>query len=391
MFGWVGATALLSLLAWFYLRWFRGFFWRCDRGLARETAAPPRWPKVAAIVPARDEAATLAVVARALLAQDYPGGFHVILVDDRSRDATGTIARDLAASDPRLIAVAGGDLAIGWTGKIWAQQQGIEAALQAQPDTEFFFFTDADIYHAPETLRALVAKAETERLDLVSLMARLRCRAFWERQLIPAYLFFFQKLYPFAWIADPKRATAGAAGGCILVRRAALEKAGGLAAIRGRLIDDCALAAAVKAAGGRLWIGLADRSLSLRAYDRLSEIWAMVARSAFTQLRHSPLLLLGTLLGMALLYLAPPLAIFTLGWHRDVYGAIFGAIAWSLMASCYRPSILYFGRDGFYALALPIAALFYLAMTLDSARVYWRHGGNRWKGRDYGAAGESGA
>ena len=386
----IHAVAALTVLGWLYLLLLHGGYWRARERLAADLPAPARWPSVVALVPARDEAETIGETLRSLLGQAYPGPFRVILIDDGSRDGTAAIAHALAtgADAGRLSIVAGRPLPAGWTGKLWALQQGLDAVAATAPATDWILFTDADIRHRAGQLDRLVRQAEAGGCDLVSLMVRLRCESRWERLLIPAFVYFFQKLYPFAWIADPRRRTAGAAGGCVLVRRSRLDGLGGLAAIRNRLIDDCALARAVKESGGRLWLGLAEDSVSLRAYPDLDAVWQMVARSAYTQLRHSPPLLAGTVLGMALLYLAPPLLLLGYPLHGDPAAALAGAAAWAMMALSYRPTLAYYGEPAWAAFLLPIAGVLYTAMTVDSARVYLKAGGNRWKGRDYAKGGE---
>lgn len=389
----LSAIGFATLAAWLYLVLGHGGFWRCRERLPENLPASPHWPEVAAVLPARDEAPTVKAVLEGLLAQDYPGPLAIFLVDDGSRDGTGEIAAKVAAAAPAdraVTVVAGRPLLQGWTGKLWALAQGVEAAEARCPEAEFLLFTDADIGHGPRQLRRLVAQAQTQRADLVSLMAKLVCVGAWERLLIPAFVYFFQKLYPFAWVNDPRRRAAAAAGGCVLIRASALARIGGIAAIRGRLIDDCSLAGAVKRSGGRLWLGLADETLSLRGYDGLGPIRAMVARSAYTQLRHQPLLLLGTVLGMGLLYLAPPLLALSWPWHGDTAAGLAGSLAWLIMALSYRPTLGYYGRPASEALLLPLAGLLYTLTTLDSARLYYGRGGNRWKGRDYGPAGEAG-
>lgn len=379
---------LLPLLAWVYLLAFHGGFWRSDQHFVpSRIPRPAQWPAVAAIVPARNEEETIAAVLRSLLAQDYPGPMQIILLDDRSTDATAAQARSAIAAQPsadRAIMLTGEPLPAGWAGKLWAQQQGIALAVSRQPDTQFYFFSDADIAHTPDTLRALVAKAESSHRDLVSLMARLNCRSPWEKLLIPAFIFFFQKLYPFARANDDASRMAAAAGGCVLIRRSMLERIGGLAALRGALIDDCTLAKLVKRAGGKLWLGLTDTSRSLRVYDDLRPIWMMVARSAFTQLRYSAWLLAGTVLGMTLIYLLPPLLILAYPLHGQASVVALALATLLLMAFAYRPTIAYFALPPGWALTLPAAAFLYMAMTLDSARRYWFGSGSHWKGRDYG-------
>lgn len=386
MTGVAAPLAACSVAVWLYLLAFRGGFWRAGERLGPQPPATSPWPGVVAVVPARNEAKTVAAALQSLLAQDYPGAFSITLVDDASSDATAGIGRRLAASaraGERLAVIAASPLAPGWTGKVWALHQGLAAAAEAAPEARYVLLTDADIVHAPDTLRALVAKAETERRDLVSLLVRLNCERFWERFLTPALVFFFQKLYPFPYVNDDRRATAAAAGGCMLVRRQALERAGGLGAIRGALIDDCALARAIKLSGGRLWLGLAETSRSLRNYNRLAELWAMVARTAYTQLRHSPLLLFATIVAMGVTYLAPPLALASLPVHGDAGAAALAAVAWALMAWVYAPTVAFCRQPRVLAVLLPFAAAMFLAMTVDSAWRHWRGEGARWKGRHY--------
>ncbi len=370
------AVAAVPLAIWIYLLLARGRFWWPPRELPPSSGGPLR--TVVAIVPARNEAAGIATAARSLLTQRFTGTLHVVVVDDGSVDGTAEVARGAAAAAgalERLTVIRGAPLAEGWTGKLWAMSQGVEAAAGRSPD--FLLFTDADIEHDPDNVAALVAAADSQRLDLVSLMVRLSTASFAERCLIPAFVFFFLKLYPPAWIAAPRARTAGAAGGCMLVRPDALARAGGLAAIRGRIIDDCALAAAVKGAGGALSLGLTRRTRSLRVYGTFGEIGAMISRTAFNQLRHSYLLLGGTLLGLAVTYLAPPLLV--LAPDRAI--AALGAAAWLLMTLCYLPLVRYYRLSGGYALLLPAVAAFYAAATVHSAIRYATGRGGHWKGR----------
>jgi hopene-associated glycosyltransferase HpnB len=361
--------ALLSLLIWFYLLLGRGFFWRAVE--PTPGPLPARWPSLVAVVPARNEAAVVGESIGSLLAQDYPGKFHIVLVDDNSSDGTAERAREVAGgATERLSIVGASPPPEGWTGKLWALSEGVRQS--GQP--ELYLFTDADIAHHRSNLCELVARLEAENRDLVSLMVKLRCESAAERFLIPAFVFFFAMLYPFAWSNDPRKRTAAAAGGCILIRRAAYERAGGYAAITGALIDDCALARAVKDSGGRLWLGLSARTRSLRPYPQIADIWQMVARTAYTQLGHSPLLLAGTVLGLAVTYLAPPLLVLSDGW-------VFAAAAWLTMAFAYAPMLRFYGCSVAWAPALPAVALVYLAATLDSARRHWRGKGGEWKGR----------
>ena len=382
------AAATLALAAWLYLATLHGRFWRADQRLdpAPPAPAPPAataWPEIVAVIPARDEADVVGRAVASLLAQDHPGTVSVVLVDDRSADGTAEAARAAAGGDPRLTVIEAPPLEPGWTGKLWAMNTGLGHALRAHPEARFVLLTDADIAHEPSALRHLVAKAEAERRDLVSLMVKLHCVGMWERLLIPAFVFFFQKLYPFPRVNDSGNRTAGAAGGCMLVRRTALERIGGLAPIKGELIDDCALARAIKA-GGSIWLGLAEASASLRPYDGLGGIWRMVARTAFTQLRFSILLLAGTVLGMAVLYAAPPAAAVAGILAGDGTAAALGGGGWLLMAVLYRPTGRLYGRPAWEAALLPVAALLYLLMTLSSAVAHWRGRGGAWKGRTYG-------
>jgi len=380
------AMAIIALLAWVYLLLLHGRFWLCSERLPLSPASDlPRWPAVTAVVPARNEEETIAATVESLLHQDYPRPLSVVLVDDRSTDATRQRAAALAGENvSRLTILAGEPLPAGWSGKLWALQQGIAHATQENPATEFFLLCDADIVHTPDTLRALVGKAESDRRDLVSLMAKLNCETAWERLLIPAFVFFFQMLYPFPRANDPRSGTAAAAGGCVLISRAALEGIGGIGAIRGALIDDCTLAREVKRSGGRLWVGLAEGTRSLRAYGRLEPIWMMVTRSAFTQLRYSALIVLGTVLGMALVFLAPPLLLLGALIQDDARTAALALLTCLLMSAAYLPTIRYYQQRAALALSLPLASLLYLAMTIDSARRHWWGSGSRWKGRDYG-------
>jgi len=385
----VSAAALLGLLAlaiWLYLLLARGGFWlareRDDRDLPPE---PARWPAVVAVVPARNEAEVIAEAVGSLLRQDYPGSFRVVLVDDGSDDGTAERAREAAralGAAGRLEVLQGEPLPPGWTGKLWAMRQGVARATEAGAPPEYLLFTDADIGHAPDNLRALVARAEQGGRALVSLMAELSCVTRAERFLIPAFVFFFQMLYPFAWVARRERALAAAAGGCMLVRRTALEAAGGIASIRAEIIDDCALGRRLKAQGP-IWLGLTRRARSLRPYHSLAEIGRMVSRSAYAQLGYSPLLLAGTLAGMVLTYLAPPaLALFGTGLAR-----ISGLAAWALMALAFQPMLRFYRVSPLWGLALPAIGAAYALFTLQSALQVWRGRGGQWKGRAQAMAG----
>ena len=360
---------------WLYLVFGRGMFWRaCERDDADEIMEPRQWPSVTAIVPARDEADVIARSVGSLLAQDYPGAFRIVLVDDQSEDGTGEIAR-AADRSGKLVVISGTMRPTGWVGKVWAMSQGVAHA-SATKAVDYLWFTDADIAHAPDNLRRLVSRAEARKLVLTSLMAKLSCVTPAEHFIIPAFVHFFQMLYPFAWVNDPKSRTAAAAGGCMLVRRNVLESSGGVAAVRAALIDDCALGRLMKAQGP-IWIGLTDRALSIRPYADMTAVRRMVARSAYAQLNYSPLLLAGTLAGLALMFVAPVLlAVFRTGIVR-----IAGLAAWLLMAASFLPMLRFYGRSALWGLALPLIGLLYGAFTLDSAVQHWRGRGGMWKGR----------
>ena len=373
--------ALLACAAWVYLAFRHGRFWRGDQRLDKNVAAPAEWPDVAIVIPARNEADVIGRAVASHMAQDYPGNAHVFVVDDRSTDATAAAARE-AGDDARLTVVTAPPLPDGWAGKVAAMAAGTAEASRRMPDARYVLFTDADIEHPSDNLRRLVAKAEASRLDMTSLMVKLEVRTAWEKLLIPAFVFFFQKLYPFPLVNDPGNRTAGAAGGCMLVRRTALERIGGLAAIKGEIIDDCALARAIKP-GGPIWLGLSTDARSLRPYGGLGGVWRMVARSAFNQLRYSATLLAGCVLGMLCLYVVPPLAVLAGLFGNHALLALLGAAAWAAMAVCYKPTLDLYGRPVLEALLLPVAAIFYVLMTVDSARAYWAGRGGAWKGRTY--------
>jgi len=369
-------VASIALAVWLYLLLGRGAFWRCNERDDGEPAQLPQWPRVAAVVPARNEAETIAASIGSLLAQDYRGAWDIILVDDDSGDGTADIARRQAQSGERLRVVTSHTLPAGWTGKLWAVKQGIDAATALSQAPDYLLLTDADIVHAPDSISRLVARAETGGLALTSLMVKLRCESFAERANVPAFVFFFQMLYPFACVNRPHSTVAAAAGGCMLVRAEALRKAGGIEVIRGALIDDCALAGALKA-HGPIWLGLTERVHSIRPYPALADIRRMVVRSAYAQLRYSPLLLFGTAAGMALTYLVPPLmTLFGSGAARAI-----GIATWALMAIAFQPTLRLYRLSPLWGVALPAIALEYLIFTLDSAYQYVRGRGGSWKGR----------
>ena len=369
MAGW--APGGLAVAIWLYLTLLHGRFWRTSIRLPPAGPAPPRWPSVTVVIPARDEAAVLPLTLPALLGQQYPGRLRVLVVDDDSSDRTGELA---AAAGAELVRTAGPPP--GWAGKVAAMAAGVAAAGEA----DYLLFTDADIAFPPGAVERLVRCALGNGLDLTSQMVRLRAASGWERVLVPAFVYFFAQLYPFARVNDPARRTAAAAGGCMLVRCAALAAAGGLAGIRGAVIDDVALGRLLKR-HGRIWLGLSGEIESIRPYPTLGELWRMVARSAYTQLRHSPLLLAGTVVGLLACYLLAPALTLAGAVAAEPALAVPGAIAWVLMAASYLPMLRHYRRAGLWAPALPLVALLYLGMTLDSARRHRAGRGAAWKGR----------
>jgi hopene-associated glycosyltransferase HpnB len=374
-------VAVLAFAIWLYLLFFRGGFWLGRQSDVRDPSSMGKsaegTPRVVAVVPARDEADVLPASLRSLLGQDYAPPLTVIVVDDQSEDDTSEVARHVAADARREIIVLRGEpRPPGWTGKVWAMQQGIAHAATLADPPRYLLLTDADIAYAPDALTHLVARARAGGLKLTSLMAKLNCESLAERALIPAFIFFFQMLYPFAWVGRATMRTAAAAGGCMLVEKSALERAGGIAPIRNALIDDCALAALMKAQGP-IWLGLTERAVSLRPYPHLDDIRRMVSRSAYAQLGYSRLLLAGTLIGMVVTYLAAPLlAIF--GSYPSSAIAI---TTWLMMAIAFQPTLRFYSSSPLWGLALPLIAAAYLAFTMDSAYQHWRGRGGMWKGR----------
>jgi hopene-associated glycosyltransferase HpnB len=373
--------ASLALLIWLYLVFLHGGFWlgheNDDMPLSTSAARQQLWPHVAAVVPARNEADMIPLSLPSLLAQDYPGMFSIILVDDQSDDGTGEIARNLAQSSARAVTIITGEARpLDWTGKVWAQHQGIAHANALDPKPDYLLLTDADIGYAPDALTRLVTRALAGNLVLTSLMAKLKCESFAERALIPAFIFFFQMLYPFRWVNRPGFSIAGAAGGCMLVDRAALEKAGGIGIIKSALIDDCSLAKVMKF-HGPIWLGLTEHVHSLRPYPHVEDIRRMVARSAYAQLRYSPILLAGTVAGLCVTYLAAPL----IAAFGPFPANLIALLAFGLMALSFQPTLKLYDRSALWGLALPLIALAYLAFTLDSAYQHARGRGGMWKGR----------
>ncbi len=383
------AAGVLSLLIWVYLVFWRGGFWRIypvPSGVISPGNDSPangfqlNPARIAVIVPARNEADVVGRAIRSLLLQHGHNALHIFLVDDASTDGTAQAALAAAITENQaqnLTIVQGRDLPPGWSGKLWAMQQGIEQAGKMAPD--FFLFTDADIEHVPDSIATLVSLAQAGPYDMASFMVKLHCQSVAEKLLIPAFVYFFFKLYPPAWISNPRRAEAGAAGGCILIRPATLEKAGGIAAIRQEVIDDCSLAVRVKRSGGRLWLGASAVTRSIRPYESFSGIGRMISRSAFSQLRHSNFLLLVSIIGMAATYLLPPALV--LAAYGKLLPAALGGTAWLLMVLSYWPVLRLYRLNPFWALALPLAAVFYMGATFHSAWKYWTGRGGEWKGR----------
>jgi hopene-associated glycosyltransferase HpnB len=368
------ATSCLAV--WIYLICARGQFWRA---LERDTATPARpdhWPAVVVVIPARNEADLIAASLQSLLRQDYLGTLSVIVVDDDSSDGTARAAMRAAQNHPnrQMTVVKSGGPPAGWTGKLWALKQGIAAAEQSRPD--YLLLTDADIVHAPDTLAWLVAHSLAGRFVLTSLMARLRCDSLAERSHVPAFVYFFQMLFPFSWVCQPRSSVAAAAGGCMLIRAGALARAGGIASIRNALIDDCSLAAKLKGIGP-IWLGLTDRVRSIRQYLTLSDVKQMISRSAYAQLRYSPLLLATAAIGMTFTFLVPPLlTVFASGLPRYL-----GLAAWFAMALSFVPILRFYRLSPLWCVALPGIALLYLSYTFDSAYRNLRQTGGQWKGR----------
>ena len=375
--------ACLVLAVWVYLIAFHGGFWLMrERDDVDEPDPRRAWPSVTAVIPARDEAKLLSQSLGSLLAQDYPGRFSIVLVDDQSSDGTAAVARSVGAAAKFNVAVVPGQaLPFGWTGKVWAMQQGIAYTEAGSDQPDYLLFTDADIAYESDAVRRLVARAKERDLVLTSIMAKLNCESLAERALIPAFVFFFQMLYPFHWVNRSAASTAAAAGGCMLVDRRALERAGGIVKVRNALIDDCALAALLKTQGP-LWLGLSNRVWSLRAYPRFGDIRSMVARSAYAQLRYSPFLLIATILAMIFAYLAPPFfAIF-----GNFPANLLAFAVWALMALAYLPILQFYRISPLWAVALPVIAAAYAAFTLESAYQHWRGRGGLWKGRSQALA-----
>ncbi len=371
-------AAALPLSIWIYLVFFRGGYWRVRKNLIPFESTAGSAKRVVAVIPARDEAAVIGRAVASLLQQQLAIPLEVVVVDDGSADGTAQVAQAAASAinaGDRLTVIPAGLLPPGWTGKLWALSKGVAEAHKLRPD--YLLFTDADIEHGLTAVNQLLHKAEAGGFDLTSLMVKLACDTRAEMALIPAFVYFFFQLYPPAWIESRQRATAGAAGGCILIRTAALEQCGGLSTIRGAVIDDCALAGLVKSSGGAVWLGLTDSAVSLRNYGTMAEVGSMISRTAFHQLRHSSVLLLFTLIGLFATYLLPPVLTFTAPPRL----ALVGLAVWVLMSVTYVPMLRFYRLSTAWAAALPLVALFYSGATAHSAWRYWRGQGGVWKGR----------
>jgi hopene-associated glycosyltransferase HpnB len=371
-------AGLLSLAIWIYLLTAHGSFWKVASLTAEVRPLNQIDGTIAVIIPARDEADVIGSTVESLLTQTCAQSIHVFVVDDHSTDATAEAARRSATNFGRpnaLTVITGSPLPAGWTGKLWAVEQGIEEAMQSRP--QFLLLTDADVHHSRDNVATLAAVAGAENSDLTSFMVKLHCQSLAERFLIPPFVFFFFLLYPPAWIRDPQRNVAGAAGGCMLVRPESLEHAGGIAAIRGKIIDDCALARAIKQSGGRVWLGVTPDTCSTRAYGTFREVERMISRTAFNQLRHSTWVLLGALVGLTVTYLLPLVLLLS----GDALLAILGAVSWLLMTAAYLPMVRFYGLSLAWALTLPLSACFYMLATIHSAIKFWSGRGGEWKGR----------
>lgn len=392
----IASFGLLSVAVWVYMAFYRGGFWKTNIRLRYHPRLQGRWPRVAVIVPARNESGVLPQTLPSLLKQDYHGAFHIYLVDDNSNDGTAATARsvaEVAGMSNRLTVTQAEPTPEGWSGKVWAMQQGLDSTVGFR--ARYLLLTDADIVHPADSLRKLVSQAIDEEFDTVSVMARMRTSGFWEKFLMPAFVYFFSMLYPFRWVNDPEEKMAAAAGGCLLVRRAALEEAGGFKAISNRVIDDCSMARSIKDSGGKTWLGYSDDVESVRAYSQLSDIWSMVARSAYDQLKYSPALLAATVFGLGMVFGAPVVAavvgtvLVVAEWPGNAFAwtaLVSGVVAWEIMSNTYNPvlGLHKLGRER--GLTLPFAAAMFLLMTLDSAHRHHTGSSVSWRGRDVKAS-----
>ena len=378
---WLVYAGVPVFLAWTYLALFHWRFWRADQFLPAAKSKVSKWPFVVAVIPARNEADIIAKTLKSVAAQDYPGKFQVILVNDSSTDGTGKIAQSITTKSIKgdITVINAPPLGSGWAGKLWALNTGVA---KAPWDVDFFWFTDADVEHDKNVLKGLVEAALQNRCNLVSQMVRLHCESFHERALVPAFIFFFQMLYPFRAANSENSRRAAAAGGCVLIEKAWLSKIGGLHSIKDALIDDCMLAKAVKDGGGRIWLGLGLNSRSVRPYS-FGDFWMTVVRTAFTQLRLSGALLVGAVFGMTLIFLGPLILV---GWgllENEIQLWLPGILAWLLMVILYRPSLKIYQLSPVWGLFLPGIAFLYQLMTIHSAIHHWFGRGGQWKGRSY--------
>ena len=384
LFLWI--LSITTLGAWLYLCLFRSLFWLANQRLEnlpidiRDTIS---FPSIIALIPARNEEDVIARCIGSLLKQDYQGELLIILIDDASNDATIKVAQSAAAQfegGNKVKIISGKQLPSAWAGKVWALQQGINSTNKKQ--AKYYLLSDADVYHDTSNLTRLVTKAEKNELDLVSLMVKLRCRSLWDWLLIPAFIFFFQKMFPFNRVNDSSSHVAAAAGGCMLVRKTAIDRIGQFTSIKSAIIDDCALARKLKD-NGPIWLGLSTTTRSIRAYHNLAEIWRMVTRSAYTQLHHSLVLLFLAIIGMTVVYVAPPLVMCFAFLHDLNVPLVFSGCAWGIMVYTYRPTLRLYNLKSLYGLLLPVTGLIYLLMTIDSARRFYLNKGREWKGRVY--------
>ena len=370
-------VSFLPLVIWVYLIFFRGNFWTCESRVSKIKEIDSS-PSVLVLIPARNEKETIGAAVLSLLKQNYLGKIKIIIIDDNSSDGTSS----QIISGESIQVLRGKSLPAGWTGKLWALHQGLKAGEVFFPDAEFILFTDADIKHNSSNINELMSKCVRNNLDLASLMVRLKVESFWEYLLIPAFVYFFQMLYPFAWVNDARSNIAAAAGGCMLIKKSALNLIGGLSEVKNCLIDDCAIGKALKVRGS-IWIGLSEETVCLRSYRELSEIWRMVSRTAYTQLNLSVLNLLNTILGMFITYLVPVLClIFGLIIDNKVIFFL-GLSAYVLMLLSYFPIIKFYKIQFFWIFSIPLAGMLFGLMTLSSAIKHWSGKGGNWKGRDY--------
>ena len=367
-------AGILCLLIWLYLLLAHGGFWQMQRLGAEAPAAVPQ-AGIAVVIPARNEADVIARAISSLLRQTCAASLHIFVVDDNSSDGTAGVAQKAAVASDQVTVISGSALPAGWSGKLWALQQGVERALALEPD--FLLFTDADIEHASDNVATLLGIAKAGEYDIVSFMVSLQCRSVAEKLLVPAFVFYFLLLYPPLWIRNPRRKAAGAAGGCLLIRPDALARAGGLTAIRQEIIDDCSLARIVKRSGGKVWLGVTQQTHSLRGYGSFGEVEHMVARTAFNQLRHSALLLLLAMAGMLLTYVLPVVLLFS----GSLKLAVLGAVSYAMMCIAYLPTVRLYRVSWVWAITLPFSAVFFMVATIHSGLKYWAGRGGEWKGR----------